>query len=385
MSDQTLKNTSLSFIPLESGLKADVETKTLFGVQVAMLGEAKGHGMELDETTLDQIVALGNSTSKGVKTRFGHPTECTPGLGTFLGTRDNFRRDGQYVRADLHLSEAASAQYADHVLQMAKLHPEKIGNSVVVSGERLFREDQDGNRLKDEDGKNLLPVLRVKHLHAVDVVDEPAAGNGMYAAPVEGVKFSPRTILEIRNAAEQPGFLERVKSFLSGREGVLPDEGETEEDADPEVSEELEVQMSALTLKDFKEKHPEVAKEHADELSASQTEALASARTEGAEAERGRILRFLSKCEPYAFEAEKDMPKGFALHAIEKNLSAEECLEGLLERKGKRSALATMESASDELGNLSASMPEGELTAAQAADQALVEFAMERAKKNGGS
>lgn len=373
---------SLSFIPLEVGLEIDHEKRILYGAQVAMLGEAKGHGMELDDTTLNQIVSLGNEQPKGVKVRFGHPNECTPALGTFLGTRMNFRRDGQYVRADLHLSDAADSRYAEHVLAMAKLHPEKIGNSVVVSGEREYRQDEKGNRMRGSDGQELLPVLRVKRLHAVDVVDEPAAGDGMFSAPIDGVELSPKTILELRGALEKPGFLERAAQVIFGRRNGAPPE--LVEGADPEVSDEKEDTMSGLTLKDFKEKHPEVAKEFAAELSAGHAVALASAEEKGATGERGRITRFLGKCEAHNFEAEKDMPKGFALHAIENNLSAEEALEGLLERKGKRSTLASLEKASEEIGGASPGTPEGELSAAQAADLALIEFAIEQSKTNGG-
>jgi len=111
-----MKNKSLSWIPLEAGLISDREAKVLYGVQVAMLGEAKGHGFELDDVTLDKIVELGNASPNGIKVRFGHPSMCTPALGTFLGVRKNFRRDGQYVRADLHMSKAADPEKAMHVL-----------------------------------------------------------------------------------------------------------------------------------------------------------------------------------------------------------------------------------------------------------------------------
>lgn len=375
-----LSKQPLEFIPLEAGLEINLEEGILYGVQVAMLGPARGHGMELDSTTLDQIVSLGNKVEKGVKARFGHPTECSPGLGTFIGTRTNFRRDGRYVRADLHLSPAASGNYREHVLKMAQLHPEKLGNSVVVTGERVYRQDQDGARLRGEDGKELPPVLRVNELHAVDVVDEPAAGDGMFSEPVDGVTFSPRTMAELKQALARPGFVERAYRALLGRRSVAwPEE---DEGADPEVSEMEEGDMS-LTLKDFKEQHPGVAKEHADELSAGHATALASAETRGAETARAQIVRFLSKCEAHNFEPEKDMPKGFAFHAIEKALSYEECLEGLVERKGKRATLSALEEASQLVGGQSADAPEGNVSAQAAADEAL--RAAAAAQKNGGA
>lgn len=377
-----LKSHSLSFMALESGLKMDESQGILYGAQVAKLGEAEGHGFFLDEVTLDQVVALGNAQPKGVKVRFGHPNECTPALGTVVGVRKNFSRDGDYVRSDLHITDVANPEYKRHIFAMAKLHPEKIGNSMVFDGVTELRRDEKGEPLRDAMGQKLPPVVRVKRLRAVDVVDEPAAGDGMFAAPVDGVTLSPRTILEIRNAAEQPGFLERVKSFLLGREGFPPAELST--DADDEVSETEEDTMSALTLKDFKVQHPEVAKEYADELSAQHATALALAREEGAKEERTRITRFLGKCEPYNFEPEKDMPRGFGFHAVENGLSFEEGLEGLFERKGKRQQLSALELASGEVGGKSAAVIEGELSAAQVADIALLEAAAEYKKMKGG-
>lgn len=353
---QHFKSVALSILTLETGLKLDKEAGILFGAQVAMMGEAKGHGMELDEVTLDQIVALGNKVPSGVKTRFGHPNECTPALGTFVGVRKNFRRDGRYVRADLHMSEAARKEYAEHVLAMAELHPEKIGNSVVVSGIREFRRDADGRRLRDEQGKELLPVLRITDLHAVDVVDEPAAGDGMFAAPVEGVQFHPRTIVEIRNALDKPGFLERLKAVVIGRASF-------EDDITNEAGQAASEAEAPMTLQELKERHPDLIQALAAEISAGHTDALAAAETKGAEKENERIRKFLSVCTPDNFQPEKDMPRGYAFHAIEKNLSYEAALEGLLERRAKLADLKALEDASKELEVPSTEPAENQLSA----------------------
>lgn len=353
---QHFKSVALSILTLETGLKLDKEAGILFGAQVAMMGEAKGHGMELDEVTLDQIVALGNKVPSGVKARFGHPNECTPALGTFLGVRKNFRRDGRYVRADLHMSEAARKEYAEHVLAMAELHPEKIGNSVVVSGIREFRRDADGRRLRNEQGKELLPVLRVTDLHAVDVVDEPAAGDGMFAAPIEGVQFHPRTIVEIRNALDKPGFLERLKAVVIGRASF-------EDDITNEAGQAASEAEAPMTLQELKERHPDLIQALAAEISAGHTDALAAAETKGAEKENERIRKFLSVCTPDNFQPEKDMPRGFAFHAIEKNLSYEAALEGLLERRAKLADLKALENASKEVEVPSTEPAENQLSA----------------------
>ena len=216
-----MKSLSMPFIALEAGLRQDTKAKILYGVQVAMLGEAEGHGVELDSTTLDQIVALGNAKSEGVKVRFGHPSLCSPALGTFLGLRKNFVRDGDFVRADLHMSEAADPAKAEHVLKMAQHHPDQIGNSVVISATEEFREGPDGQRLKDDSGNDLLPVLRVNSLRAVDVVDQPASGNGMFATPLEGVELSAREVIKLQGLLESPEFVERALGVLQAHSEAL--------------------------------------------------------------------------------------------------------------------------------------------------------------------
>jgi len=354
-----MKNKSLSWIPLEAGLISDREAKVLYGVQVAMLGEAKGHGFELDDVTLDKIVELGNASPNGIKVRFGHPSMCTPALGTFLGVRKNFRRDGQYVRAALHMSKAADPEKAMHVLNMAEHEPAHIGNSVVINAELEERLSPDGSPMKDEDGHDLMPLVRPYELLAVDVVDEPASGNGMFAAPIEDVELSPRTVVELRDAMAKPGFLRRALDVISGLSGSQ--DSPAPQTADSDVSDK-EVNME-LTLSVLLEEFPAVAAEHAAKLSAEHETKLAAATEAGAVAERARIVSFLSQCKPFHFSKTAAYPKGFVLHAIEAGLSEVECLRGLLELNSKASTLSALEQESDDLPVESAEPADKQLSA----------------------
>lgn len=368
-----MKSKSLEFIPLEAGLKLDAQAKILYDVQVAKLGEAKGHGFELDDVTLDKIVELGNAQSKGVKVRFGHPSMCTPALGTYMGVRKNFRRDGEYVRADLHMSEAADSAKADHVMKMAQHAPHHIGNSVVVDGTEEYRMDENGRRLKDEDGNELMPLLRVTSLRAVDVVDEPASGTGMFSEPVDDVELSAKTIIELRNAMDKPGFLERVSLFLGIQDSPVP------ATADSNVSVE-DVSMS-LTLSELLEKHPAVAAEHAAKLSADKDKELAAA----VATERANMVWLLGKCKPHHFSETAEYPKGFPMHAVEKNLSREECLEVLYEMNMKSATMSALEESSAAIPVGSAPAVETQLSAVQVADANLIALAAERRKQKEGA
>ncbi len=370
-----MKHKSLEFIPLEAGLRSDAGSKVLYGAQVAMLGEAKGHGFELDSTSLDQIVALGNAQPKGVRVRFGHPSLCTPALGTYLGVRKNFTRDGKYVRADLYMSEAADPAKAKHVLDMAEHAPDHIGNSVVVSGDLVDQLDENGKPAKDADGNALMQVLRVTALEAVDVVDQPAAGDGMFAEPIDGVELSPRVIVELRNAMDKPGFLDRVRSFLGVQDSPAP----TTADSDVSVE---DVSMT-LTLSELLEKHPEVAAEHAAALSAEKDKELAAATEAGSIAERNRIVSFLSQCGPCHFAKTAEHPKGFVLHAIENGLSEVECLKGIIGLNAKAGVMSLLESESSAIPVGSADLTEQQLTQKQVAALNL-QNAVNRILKKGG-
>jgi hypothetical protein len=45
--------------------RVDRENKIIRGYSVMSLGEAKGHGFAVDETTLEQLVSLGNAALAG--------------------------------------------------------------------------------------------------------------------------------------------------------------------------------------------------------------------------------------------------------------------------------------------------------------------------------
>lgn len=375
-----MKNKSLNWIPLEAGLKSDRETKALYGVQVAMLGEAKGHGFELDDITLDKIVELGNANPNGIKVRFGHPSMCTPALGTFLGVRKNFRRDGDFVRADLYMSKAADPAKAEHVLKMAEFEPSHIGNSVVINTELERRLDAEGNPMKDEDGNDLMPVARPYELLAVDIVDEPASGNGMFAQPVEDVEFSPRTVIELRDAMAKPGFIRRALDVIQGLSGSQ--DSPVVQTADSDVSDK-EVNME-LTLSKLLDEYPAVAAEHAAKLSAEKETELAAATEAGVAAERARIVGLMSQCKPFHFSKTAQHPKGFVLHAIENGLSEVECLRGLLELSSKASTLTMLEQESSDLPVESAEPADKQMSAADVKRAELL-AAVEAHNQKGGA
>lgn len=153
------------------------------GYSVITKGPALGHDMQVDQKTLEQVVALGNQSTVGIKTRFDHPNASNTSMGTFLGRTKNFRLSGDRVIGDLHLSESAKeAPRGDlytYVMGLAENDPQAFGASIVFKPGRAEAQlDTDGTQKKDAQGKPLPKLARIEVLLASDIVDEPAANAG---------------------------------------------------------------------------------------------------------------------------------------------------------------------------------------------------------------
>ena len=160
----------------------DRENHRINGLSVISVGEALGHGVEIDEITLDQVVKFGNAKPNGTKSRFGHPNMSGSAIGTHLGRMENFRRDGGRVRADLQIGNAAfdtpNGNLGDYVLNLAEEDPDAFGASIVFP-RGLEEENDPDTGMKDKNG-DLMPLVRMDQLNGVDIVDEPASGDGFF-------------------------------------------------------------------------------------------------------------------------------------------------------------------------------------------------------------
>lgn len=170
-------------------------------VAVVSAGEAKGHGVSLDNEFVNETVRAGNDKADGVKARFGHPNASQTALGTFIGRFQNFRADGDIARADLHLSETAAetpnGNLKDYVLSMSKKEPDMFGTSIVFTAGSEYKKDEDGDKIypeamgryRSKKGDDPVPYaempgptfVELESLHAADVVDDPAANDGMFS------------------------------------------------------------------------------------------------------------------------------------------------------------------------------------------------------------
>ncbi len=170
--------------------KVDRENHVIRGVSATQAVEALGHSFLLDQTTINTIVQLGQEKNKGIKSRFTHPGLSSNGLGKFLGRAHNWQVQGNAAIMDLHLSElAAKAPQGDlreYTETLAEKESDMFGMSIVFNHDLIWMtkegaiiDARKGDRPKNATTK--LPLSRPTALHAVDLVDEPAANrNGLF-------------------------------------------------------------------------------------------------------------------------------------------------------------------------------------------------------------
>lgn len=300
MADRKRARTSLSTGLEDGAAGVDRENRVIRGASVITRGEAAGHGAWIDGEMLDQVVAAGNAAFNGVKARFTHPGLCSDGLGKYLGRHRNFRRDGDQVRADLHLAKVASespdGDLAGYVMGLAEEDPDAFGESIV-----FFRDEEEEQEFgiaytddagafvsPDPDNEANLPHWRLAELETADVVDEPAANAGMFSRLEQGALAAQADAFMDwalgRDGAEPPDDValglgmesERAREWLNGylaRRGLkivseepgngpaqtqVPPDEETEM-AD-ETKEAAEVQAAALREEGQKEEQARLAR-----------------------------------------------------------------------------------------------------------------------------
>jgi len=290
-------------------IRVDKNTDVISGFAVVTKGITHDERGEFDDAALDRVVELGNKSKLGVKSRFGHPNMSSTALGTFLGRVKNFRRDGDIVRADLHVDKTAHStpdgDLASYVVNLAESDPNAFGSSMVIYWDEESREE------KDENGNQLPPFIRVKNLFSVDVVDDPAANNGLFGMPFfsESVKPSAEMTAFLDRFLQEPdavgsviAFLERYRVNEKAVKTVLK-------------KKEVDKMFEELTVEKLKEQRADIF----DAIRKQGVEeGVKQGVEEGQKLERERTVEILKKAETF-----KDMGSA-ALEAVEQGISLEQ-------------------------------------------------------------
>lgn len=164
------------------------------GVVGMQQGEALGHRMIADAKTLDITSALSNAED-GLPSRFGHPGMSENATGKKLGKGRDFYVDGNSLRFNLHMMQAARTSPAfgqdpvEYVLNVADEAPSELGISYVLYTDFVWalqdgtERPLDDDELEDHWFANLTtppdsvyehPVMRPTSVHFVDIVNEGA-------------------------------------------------------------------------------------------------------------------------------------------------------------------------------------------------------------------
>lgn len=163
----------------------------VIGAEEGVFHDRRG---EFDKESIRQIVRLAKDKSGGLKARLGHPSMSSDALGKFVGRMRNPRAvpvmrpvgDGKFeeklaAKFDLHVSESSretpNGDIGGYVMRLAEEDPEAFGASLVLKTDKNLRRDAKGVTLKDDKGEDLPPLWMPTTLHALDVVDTPAATN----------------------------------------------------------------------------------------------------------------------------------------------------------------------------------------------------------------
>ena len=130
-------------------------------VSILTVGEAKGHDLLIDQTSLEQALAVAQ-TMKRIKVTMGHGAQ----VDGILGYIDSFVIKGDRLMGDLTLFSTTQAQFVQH---QAKELPEGFGLSLTFSG------------VPDKVGGNR--YARIDEIMDISVVSSPAANPaGMFSA-----------------------------------------------------------------------------------------------------------------------------------------------------------------------------------------------------------
>jgi len=144
----------------------EVEEMELGGVSILEVGEAKGHDLFVDKTSLETALKLMQSAKNGTKAKMNHGS----GLEAVVGFLRNPRIDGDKLVADLRLLR--NSPHYGLIKEMASEAPDQFGVSLAFV-----------NESETINGKD---YIRPQSIASADLVSSPAATNGLFE---EMVKF----------------------------------------------------------------------------------------------------------------------------------------------------------------------------------------------------
>ena len=142
----------------------DVEAGVIRGVSLITKGPALGHGVMIDDKTLEQVKAAAEEYTGGLKVVLNH----SGGAGDIVGFIDTMRISGDKLLGDLHLLK--TSPHREYILEIAERIPDTFGLSIAFSGP------------SEKSADKLTTLQRCSEIFSVDIVGTPAANpSGFFA------------------------------------------------------------------------------------------------------------------------------------------------------------------------------------------------------------
>jgi len=215
------------------------------GISIISVGEAKGHGLFVDDITLQEVKACAESYAGGVKVNLDHGA----GIKDIVGFCDNFRIVGGKLVADLNLLETAEKRA--YVLEIAERMPDTFGISIAFSGP-----------VRERDGRSFASCTE---LYSADLVQTPAANpTGLFSFTAKSVDTSAKEMIDDKNKMEDGAedtvsiadIIERLSALetafgdYKSKMEEMPKDEENMEDAPKDEEKEMkDCEMSKLSAK----------------------------------------------------------------------------------------------------------------------------------------
>ena len=173
----------------QTTLRVDREKNQLRNVNLISIGEAQGHGMLVDQGTLDSLMETDTLKSGKVRSYITHGDICVfDRLTDEAGLFEKPRVEGEHLRADFTALDSFikyKRAQSDTLFELAEKAPDHFGVSIAFRG-RVVWLTEEGNEIesdkKPKAAINDLPSIRVDELFSADFVDNPAATRSLFRA-----------------------------------------------------------------------------------------------------------------------------------------------------------------------------------------------------------
>jgi hypothetical protein len=151
----------------------DAEAGVIRGVSLITKGPALGHGVMIDDKTLEQVKTAAEQYAGGLKVKLDHAS----GAGDIIGYIDTLRIDGEKLLGDMHLLQ--NSPHRDYILEIAQRIPDTFGLSIAFSGP------------SEKSADKLTTLQRCSEIYSVDLVSEPAANpSGFFARNMKQLQIA---------------------------------------------------------------------------------------------------------------------------------------------------------------------------------------------------